>query len=245
VVVTGDDEPIVLAAANELAAAYWDAREDFKFVAPTGSFAECLIDALSSHHRPFVISDSGDNPTAGGAGDASHCLHQLMTTPELLSGSTTAVYAAIFDPQAVQIAMAAGVGATVTVLVGGHVDTLTPPVEVTAEVAAIQIDNLTGVQVVALRVGGLTFLVTSRRKQFDKVISWTAVGVDPREADLVIVKLGYLEPEIYSLAADWRLALTPGGVDQDLHRLAYAHLKRPLYPFDPAMPVPSLTAKLL
>ncbi len=245
VVVTGDDEAAVLVAANELAGAYWAVRKDFKFVAPTGSFSECLTEALQSQRRPFVISDSGDNPTAGGAGDASHCLRELVTTPQLVAGSTTAVYAAIFDPPAVQAAISAGLGAMVTVQLGGHIDTLTPPVEMTAEVTAIEINDSENIQVVALRLGGLTVLVTSRRKQFDKISSWTALGVDPRDADVVIVKLGYLEPEIYSLAADWRLALTPGGVDQDLQRQEYAHLKRPLYPFDPSMAAPSLNAELL
>jgi microcystin degradation protein MlrC len=168
-----------------------------------------------------------------------------VSTPELLAGHVTAAYAAIFDPPTVQAAFDAGVGATISVHVGGRVDTLEPPVDITADVTALHTDDPEGTQVAALRVGGLTFLVTSRRKQFDKVSSWTAVGVDPRTTDVVIVKLGYLEPEIYELAADWRLALSPGGVTQDLTQLTYAHLARPLYPFDPDLTSPTLSAQLL
>ena len=38
------------------------------------------------------------------------------------------------------------------------------------------------------------------------------------------------------------MALTPGGVDQDLLRLPYKRIKRPMYPLDPDMDDPDLTA---
>jgi hypothetical protein len=41
------------------------------------------------------------------------------------------------------------------------------------------------------------------------------------------------------MAADWLLALTPGGVDQDLLRLGHRGIQRPMFPFDPDMPSPS------
>ena len=34
-------------------------------------------------------------------------------------------------------------------------------------------------------------------------------SIEPAQADVVIVKIGYLEPELHELAADWTLALTP------------------------------------
>jgi microcystin degradation protein MlrC len=245
VVVTGDDAPAVTAAASELATAYWDARHDFSFVAPTADFATCLAEALASDRRPFVISDSGDNPTAGGAGDVTYGLAQLLASEEILSGKVTACDAAIYDPEATRIAEAGGLGSTVSLVLGGHLDTVSPPVAMRGEVTGIARSEDGTAQVVAIRTGGLTVLVTAQRKQFDLVSSWIAAGVDPRDADIVVVKLGYLEPEIYALAADWRLALTPGGVDQDLVRLGHQHLERPVYPFDPDMANPHLAAELL
>ena len=47
-----------------------------------------------------------------------------------------------------------------------------------------------------------------------------------------MVKIGYLEPELFDMAADWMLALTPGGVDQDLVRLGHGRLRRPMFPLD-------------
>jgi len=71
------------------------------------------------------------------------------------------------------------------------------------------------------------------------------LGLDPRKTDIVVVKIGYLVPELYNLRADWIMALTPGGVDQDLERLPYKRIKRPMFPLDKDMHDPDLTARLI
>ncbi|HEY0579048.1 MAG TPA: M81 family metallopeptidase [Pseudonocardia sp.] len=246
VVVTGDDAEPVRAWAGRLAAAYWAARRDFGFVAPTGTLAECLGVALASPARPFFISDSGDNPTAGGAGDTSWSLGELLATPEVTGGGLTVIYAAMVDPAAVAVAAAAGVGATVRVSLGGKIDAgPAGPVQLAAEVIAVHLGDPVAGTAVVLGVGGLRVIVTARRKPYHLESDFTALGLRPPAADLVIVKIGYLEPELYRMAADWRLALTPGGVDQDLLRLGHRGIVRPMYPFDPDMPDPDLVPELL
>lgn len=62
----------------------------------------------------------------------------------------------------------------------------------------------------------------------------------------MIKEIGYLEPKLYLMAADWRLALTPGGVDQDLPRLGHCRIHRPMWPFDTSFAQPpDLTARLI
>ena len=41
------------------------------------------------------------------------------------------------------------------------------------------------------------------------------------------------------------MALTPGGVDQDLFRLDYKKIKRPMFPLDRDMADPDLSARIL
>ena len=41
------------------------------------------------------------------------------------------------------------------------------------------------------------------------------------------------------------MALTPGGVDQDLYRLGYEKIKRPMFPLDRDMEDPDLNAVLI
>ncbi|KJK83205.1 hypothetical protein H634G_01334 [Metarhizium anisopliae BRIP 53293] len=187
VMVTGWDKPTVARGAEQLARLFWDARAAFEFVAPTGSYAECLDAAVASpaSQRPYFISDSGDNPTAGGSGDVTWGLARLLERPEFQdAGSGYAViYASVPGPEA---------------------------------------------------VGSVYAILTKLRKPYHKERDFTELGLRPRAADVVIVKIGYLEPELYDMAKGWMLALTPGGVDQDLERLGHHRIRRPMWPFDKA-----------
>ncbi|GAT72919.1 microcystin LR degradation protein [Microbacterium sp. HM58-2] len=246
VVVTGDDCTLIAREAERIARRFWDAREDFEFVAETGSLDEALGKALApTARRPYLISDSGDNPTAGGAGDVTWTLAQLLQRPELTDGSRTTLVASIFDADAVAQAVSAGVGATVTLSAGAKVDAGPHgPVTITGTVYSVKEgDPDAGTQVV-IAVGGLHAIITERRKPFHHLHDLRMLGLEPTTADIVVVKIGYLEPELYDLAADWTLALTPGGVDQDLLRLGHRRLSPGVYPFDPSGE-PALTATVV
>jgi microcystin degradation protein MlrC len=70
-----------------------------------------------------------------------------------------------------------------------------------------------------LRVRNVSVIVTERRRPFPEEADVRVLGLDVRNGtDVVVVKIGYLEPELSEMAADWRLARAPGGVDQDLVR---------------------------
>jgi len=244
VIVTGDDPDVIARESERLGRRYWDARADFVFVGPTASLDEALDEALADDApRPYVISDSGDNPTAGGAGDVSWTLGRLLERADLDDASRTVLAASVFDPEAVSTAQAAGIGGTVTVHVGGRVDPgPRGPVEVTGEVFSITDgDPVAGTQVVVRR-GAVHAIVTERRKPFHSLDDFRMLGLDPESADIVIVKIGYLEPELYDLAAGWTLALTPGGVDQDLLRLGHSRLRPGTYPFATTDDEPDLAA---
>ena len=237
IVVTGDNATLVQETATSLAEEYWRVRADFAFVAPTGSLERCIARGLESRKRPFFISDSGDNPTAGGAGDVSWTLGRLLAYPDL-----SAIYASIVDPAAVAVARAGG---DVDLLVGGKIDPgPAGPVRVRGTVQTVHEDPVGGT-IVVVKAGGVHVILTERRKPYHLVKDFTDLNLDPAAVALTFVKIGYLEPELYDLAKGWLLALTPGGVDQDLLRLGHKRIQRPLFPFDPTMPTPDLTADLL
>lgn len=246
VMVTGDDHDVITREAERLAAAIWERHEEFAFVAPAAELDTCLDTAIASSERPYFISDSGDNPTAGGAGDVTWTLDQLLRREEIADGRVTAAYASIPDAEAVRTCVEAGVGARVTVRAGARVDSgPAGPVELTGEVRHIAHEDPDAITEVVLRVGGLDVIITERRKPYHHEADFTRNGIDPRATDLIIVKIGYLEPELFALAQGWMLALTPGGVDQDLVRLGHHRITRPMYPFDTDPYTPDLSARLI
>ncbi|KAI6085326.1 Microcystin LR degradation protein MlrC [Hypoxylon rubiginosum] len=247
VVVTGWDKEIVSRGAEKLARLFWDSHKDFTFVAPTGSFKECLDTALASEKRPYFVSDSGDNPTAGGSGDVTWGLTQLLARPEFKSESgPTVIYASVPGPEAVQKAVDAGIGATVTVTAGAEVDDIhAGPITMTGRVHSIKHGDIHAEIEVVLQVGSVFAILAKLRKPYHHESDFTELNLAPRSADIVIVKIGYLEPELYDMAQDWMLGLTPGGVDQDLKRLGHKRIRRPMWPFDNTFKELDLSARLI
>jgi len=241
VVVTGTDADATEREARGLAARYWDARSQFAFSTAAGDADWCIATAIASRDRPFFVSDSGDNPTAGGAGDVAYMLERLLSHPALASGRATAIWASVVDPSAVARCKAIGEGATVDLRVGGAFGSSQGAgVALRGAVTHLSVDPVGG-DIAVVASGGVRAILTSRRKPFHFIRDFTRLGLDPAVCDLTVVKVGYLVPDLFDAAKGWILALTPGGVDQDILRLGHARLDRPIYPLDPAMPTPDLT----
>jgi microcystin degradation protein MlrC len=241
----GNDEAQVAAAAEELAQHFWAVREEFEFVAPVASLGESLDMAIANEKKPFIISDMGDNPTAGGAGDVTWTLQQILARPEFKTADgPTLIYASIPGPELVEKAVEAGVGATISAKAGAAVDDrYAPPLELNGTIEAIEHGDQHAETEVVIKVGSVHVIVTKKRKPYHHESDFTNLGLDPRAADIVVVKIGYLVPELYEMRGDWIMALTPGGVDQDLERLGYQNIKRPMFPLDKDMDDPDLSVR--
>lgn len=247
VMVTGDDKDKVTNTAELLANSFWNVRSDFQFIAPTASLKESLDMAVASDKHPFFISDMGDNPTAGGAGDVTWTLQEILARPEFKSDKgSSLIYASIPGPEFVAKAMEAGVGGKVDAYAGAIIDNrFAPPIRLTGIVTAIEHGDTHAETEVVVKIGSVNVIVTKKRKPYHLEVDFTRLGLQPRRADIVVVKIGYLVPELYDMRADWIMALTPGGVDQDLERLEFKRIERPMFPFDKDMKEPDLKAKLV
>ena len=236
IMVTGDDKEQVGNSAKKLAEKFWSVRHQFDFEAPTKSLDECLDVAIASNKKPFFISDMGDNPTGGGAGDVTWTLARLLQRPEFkTTDGKTVIYASIPGPEMIAAAKKAGVGGRAEAMVGAIEDNrFEGPVKLSGTVM------YTSDQEAVIKSGTVLVIVTQGRAAYHEESGMTDIGLNPREADIVIVKQGYLVPDWYKMQADWVMAHTRGGVDQDLVNLPYKRVVRPIYPLDPDMPDPEL-----
>ena len=61
---------------------------------------------------------------------------------------------------------------------------------------------------------------------------FTDLGRDPKEADIVVCKLGYLTADQDAIAKRSIIALTKGSTNEDLKTLNYTKVPRPIFPLD-------------
>ncbi|MGH2409503.1 MAG: MlrC C-terminal domain-containing protein, partial [Chloroflexota bacterium] len=196
------------------------------FGSRTGSIAECVEWALEAGTRPVILADSGDNPTAGGVGDRPDVLRHLLD-----SGVTDALVIGIADPPATGLCYQHGVGTVLPLRIGGALEQGIPQVTAGAEVLFLLPTDAPGERQAVVRIGGVTLVLTARRRPFHTLRDFTDLGLDPKAFSLVVVKSGYLSPALAAIANPSLMALSPGAVDQHTERLPRERLSRPTYPF--------------
>ncbi len=225
----GQDEDAIAQVASRLAQRYWRSRAEFTFGAPALTVDDCIRRARKVDAKPVIISDSGDNPTAGGAGDVTYFLERAMALqpPDML-------YASIADAAAVERCIAAGPGARVSLEIGGKLDRgNSGPLAITGTVESISAHDAN--RQVVLKSGGIRIILTSKRTPFHHRRQFLELNLNPEDHRIVVVKIGYLVPELKAMARAAYLALSPGAVNQDIASLDFRRIQRPCYPFDPDM----------
>jgi microcystin degradation protein MlrC len=231
VIVTAEkDKQLAQRWAKRLAHEVWKQREEFKIDVETASVDEAISRALKAPESTVFISDSGDNITAGGAGDIP-----LFAAKLLQAGAPDAVVAGIADPEAVASCVEVGEGASVTVEIGGKLDrTNGRPLNVTGKVIHLAPHPSAEQQpsLAVLRVDGLDIVLTSSRQAFTTLESFHRADIDALKRKIIIVKLGYLFPQLRDHAPRAIMALSPGFTDLRMERLPFQSVQRPIFPLD-------------
>ena len=200
--------------------------------------------ALKNKTKPFIISDMGDNPTAGGAGDVTWTLDKLLKRKEFKNeNGPSLIYASIPGPKLIKKALKLKIGAYVEEYVGAEVDNrYSPPILLKGEIRSIKKGDINAKTEIVIKTGSIDVIVTEKRKPYHYIKDFTDLNLKPSESNIIVVKIGYLVPQLYDLNKGWIMALTPGGVDQDLSRLNYKRIKRPMFPIDNFTVEPDLNA---
>ena len=228
-------------AARYLADLAWERRLALQGDVPFPT--EALQYADAAPERPIVLMDVGDNIGGGSSADSTYLLAEAKRL------GIKRFLQTLYDPEAVNACEAAGVGATVTLPVGGKTDDLHgSPVTVTGTVRVL-FDGLYedpmpthggwrffdgGTTAVLDTTDDHTLILTSKRAGNTSLEQLYSVGVDPERFKVVVAK-GVVSPRpAYSrVAKEIVLVNTPGVTTSDLSFFTYHRRRKPLYPFEP------------
>jgi microcystin degradation protein MlrC len=226
-IVTGTDRQAAMETGARIAANFWAARDDFGFGPVTGPLEDMLDLAAKATTRPVILADSGDNPTGGGVGDRADVLAALIARDW-----QDALVAGITDSQAVAKCFDAGQGAQLSLRIGASLDPAGLSVEVMAEVIHLDDADHTADRQAVVKIGGITLVLAAKRRPYHNIADFTRLGLDPAQVALLVVKSGYLSPELAPIANPNLMALTDGVVNQDIPRLSNHHRPPGTWPFE-------------
>ena len=240
VVVTDGDAALAQAEADQLAATFWTRRADFDFHTEAYPVDEAVRVAMAAPESTVFLSDSGDNPGAGGTTDVTAVLESLLR-----QGATNAVVAALWDAAAVETCIAAGVGNRVSLDIGGKLDTRhSKPLPVTGMVRLISDGDYYwgGVRTpdrlvhrsptIVLTVEGVDVILTAERQSYVEPAQFHSLGIEPLAYKIVVPKRGYLTTPLQVISPRSILAISPGVTNCDVRQLEYRRVSRPMYPLD-------------
>jgi microcystin degradation protein MlrC len=224
--------------AHNLASAFWSRRKEFCFRTEfydTEKALEAAYAYVEKGERPVFVSDSGDNPTAGAAGDATDLLEAIMKTLDRADRLPTALlYSGFFDAPATAACIKAGEGTELNITLGGNWDVHNGrkiPIKAKIEKICRSYGPYKS-DLVLVSFRNLLISITSKHIGFGDGQLLPALGVNAADYCLVAVKLGYLEPCFRDLAARAIMATTKGCSNELLETIPYKKVRRPLYPLD-------------
>jgi microcystin degradation protein MlrC len=224
----------------------WERREGFLF--HKEPLAAQVARAKSLEAGPIVMADHGDNTASGGTQDVMSVIAEAIRQDldDVCAGP-------ICDPGCVAQMIAAGVGAEVTLDLGGKVDMPAvglkgQPLRISGRVRCITDGSFTVTGPMAtgttIRMGRTAVLDTgrmqivvseNRSEPFDLGV-FTHCGIDPTRKRYVIIKSRqHFRAGFEPIARHIVMCDGDGCTTSDLDLLDYKNVRRPLYPFDPDM----------
>lgn len=238
VVVTNNDRPLAEKLAAELAQQAWDLRADFwkqDSIPPSAAIQR----ALAAEKGLVILSDTGDSVFGGASGDSTvilrEMLRQQIKQPALVP---------MADAEVVDIAIAAGEGSTITVMLGGKLDpNFAQPVEITARVLKIGggrikadiigMESFDMGRAVLLQAGSIYIVVSEKRAiGGNHPIVYRHFGIEPAEAKMVVLKTASNWQYYQTMTSEVIRVDTPGATMSGLHAFKWTQLPRPIYPLD-------------
>jgi microcystin degradation protein MlrC len=229
-VVADGDRAKAAALAAELGQQIWDMREETAL--PTLTVDRAIDRALEAAKGPVVIADIGDNAGGGAPSDNTLILRRLVER-----GVLGAALGYLWDPLAVEMCHAAGVGANLELRIGGKAgrvsgDPLDLEITVTGLADALFQTDLSGGRAALGRAAavrtksGVDIALVSERCQVFFPDGFRGLGIDPTQRHIVVVKsMNHFRAGFAPIAAE---ILYVG--ELDFAAIPYRKFQRPYWP---------------
>lgn len=246
VVCTDNNPADAQAMVDELLGMAWQAREQFMFDIEPLEQSVTRAKALGQDGAlPVVLLDHYDNCASGGTMDTTDTLREIIR-----QGLDDVVFFGIYDPEAVQQAIAAGVGATVTLTIGAklpmpQLPVASSPLTVTGTVQTISSGNFRlkgGLTPGLLIYMGTTAVLDTGKVQIvllSRHIEPTAqemiqvLGIDPTKKKYVAIKSRvHWRADIGKIAREIVECAGVGVCTSDYSQLTFRKVKRPVFPLE-------------
>lgn len=238
VVITNNNFEMAQGLVTELANKAWELREEFWKIQRV-PISDAIKRAKEAKEGPFIICDTSDSVLSGSPGDSTYILREMLEQEFDCSALLP-----IVNSEVVDVAINAGVGKEISVLIGGKIDKkFNKPIQVSGKVVGFsheslsfpfgQWGNVAMGRCAILEIGSIILFVS----EFGGIGGthpdmYKFFGLDPAEAKAIIVKTYYHYQNFSSILKDAYMVDSPGLSHWDLRQFEWKNIPRPVYPLD-------------
>ncbi|MGM0603181.1 MAG: M81 family metallopeptidase [Bacillota bacterium] len=225
-VVTEENKKLADDEARYLAELFWNKRYDFDFTTPAYNLEEAVKIAFNEREYPVFVIDSGDNP---GAGSSQKIVEPLQYLVE--NEFDGILYGSVCDREAVDLLVEAGPGAEKEIYLGQK-DSNPESGKVKFSCTIKNIRDYNGVKSVLVEISGIDVIISDQKVVMTEPEFVFSLDIELDDYKIIMFKSGYLAPEYQPYSKKTLLALTPGYTYQELEKLPYKNVNRPIFPVD-------------
>ena len=197
---------------KKIALSYWNNR--FNLVYDMKSYKLNKIFHVVNKKRFTILADSGDNPTAGGVGSRIDVLEHVFKNK-----IENTLFAGIYNEEIFRELK----NKKNKIVIKDNFSK--KQISIVIDKVYLKNDNA------IVTSNNNTIIFTKYRKPFHYLSDFRELNINLKKYKILIVKSGYLSPELKKLKADNFMILTDGFVTQDFKRIKNLFREKPIYPF--------------
>jgi len=243
VMITDDDQELAKTECNAILNVAWEQKE--AFIWKDEPLEDSIRHAKSLKEGPILLLDHPDNCATGATQDTMTTLREALK-----QGLNDIAVGPIRDPEAVGQLIAAGIGVTITLPIGGKTDMPAinkkgEPLNLTGVIKNITDGDyvITGPQFTGVKAsmgrtvvfdtGDAEIVITEKLQEPWDLGVFTSVGIDPSTKKYLLLKSRmYFRPVFLPIAKHSVYCAGVGVGSSDWTMFNYEKIRRPIYPLD-------------
>ena len=196
---------------KKISLSYWNNRK--KLIYDMRSYKLNKVFDFINHQPLTILADSGDNPTAGGVGNRIDVLEYVIN-------------------KKIKNVLFAGNNSKIFIDLKRNKKSITVKDKIAGKKVSLKIEKIKIIKNCAIiNSNNNTIIFTKYRRPFHYLKDFKELDILIKDYKILVVKSGYLSPELKTLKAANFMILSDGFVTQDFNKIKNLYRERPIYPF--------------
>lgn len=212
--------------------------DEFHYHGNALEVVEAVKMSIEKNVEHIVVSDSGDNITSGSHGVNTMLLKEYLELENY--NDKKIIFAGITDDVVFHKIKRNDENEYFNIVLGAHLDHLSAPVSLEVKITnrgTLQqifgdTDNYGETITLSIKDKPIDIVLIESPVSFAEYHQFKAANIEMNNYNIIVVKQGYVFPDLVEYADYTIMALTDGATNQKTETIVFRQIKRPMLPFD-------------